>query len=138
MQLTMISKSRLKDICENVCRRKRTIGKCVSTGIPQGDAVALALKEITHDLFQVNMRVDHGDKPGFVDCKWSPKGMDRHICVKATFIDSRSPDYKLLEVWVDSDGHAHIEAYEGSYAAILKVVVPSELEEWISNFLRVL
>lgn len=138
MQLTMISKARLKDICEHVCRRKRCIGKNIQIGIPHGDAVAIALKEITHELFQVNMRVDNGDKPGFVDCKWEGMGNDRHICVKAVFIDSREPNKVLLSTWVDEDGAAHIEVYEGRYTAILKVVVPSELEEWISNFLRVI
>lgn len=138
MILTMISKARLKDICEHVCRRKRCIGKNVQIGIPQGDAVAIALREITHDLFRVNMRVDHGSKPGFIDCEWEPYGNDRHICVKAVFIDSRESDKRLLETWIDEDGHAHIEVYEGKYKAILKVAVPSELEEWISNFLRVI
>jgi len=131
MIVGMTSKTRLKGVCEALCRTSAKIPKSIPLQTVQSREISQIARELKSNLFDITIYGDLRDEA--LEGAFSIGGSEDYLYPIFTISSKRKG--VILKVWVDEVGCAHFVCLGGNYTATMVLATSGDICDWIVDYL---
>lgn len=131
MIVSMTSKSRLKSVCQQLCRVSGKIPKSVPLQTVHSREIYQEARGVQNELCGITIYGDVHDES--LDGRFSVGGREDYLY--PIFTISGKKQGVILKVWVDKDSRAHFVGMGGDYTATMPLATSDDVCDWIVGYL---